>query len=196
MNKDEQLARLLLLAEETTILRKSVVEELGSQILDMAAIISGVIGSGGKVLIAGNGGSAADASHFAAEMVVRLTADRNRQSLPGLALCTDISVMTATANDFGFENVFARQIEGLGCKGDMLFVISTSGNSKNLVKAVHTARDHGLLTAGLLGCQGGKLADLLERSLIIPHTSTQRIQEEHIFIIHLLVEIVEGDLFG
>ncbi|MEA3297310.1 MAG: SIS domain-containing protein [candidate division Zixibacteria bacterium] len=196
MNKDEQLIRLQQLVKETNILRKSVVEDLGGQIFDMAAVISGVIGSGGKLLIAGNGGSAADATHFAAEMVVRLTADRNRQSLPVLALCTDTSVMTAAANDFGFDNVFARQVEGLGCKGDMLFVISTSGNSKNLVKAVHTARDRGMLTAGLLGCRGGKLARLLERPLIIPHTSTQRIQEEHIFIIHLLVEMVEGDLFG
>ncbi|MCK4606495.1 MAG: SIS domain-containing protein [candidate division Zixibacteria bacterium] len=196
MNKDEQLAWLRRAADESAILRKSVVEGIGPQILDMAAVISGVIGSGGKLLIAGNGGSAADASHFAAELVVRLTADRNRQSLPAISLCTDTSVMTAAANDFGFENVFARQVEGLGTKGDMLFVISTSGNSANVVKATQTARERGLLTAGLLGCQGGRVGELVERSLIVPHTSTQRIQEEHTFIIHALVELVEGGLFG
>jgi len=161
----------------------------------MAAVISGVIGSGGKLMIAGNGGSAADASHFAAEMIVRLAAERNRQALPAIALCTDSSVLTAAGNDYGFENIFARQVEGLGHKGDMLLAISTSGNSPNLVKAVHIARDMGLLTAGLLGREGGKLVSLVDRALIIPHPSTQRIQEEHIFIIHLLVELVEGDLF-
>ncbi len=196
MDKDEQLAWLKQTADESAILRKSVVEEIGPKILDMAAVISGVIGSGGKLLIAGNGGSAADASHFAAELVVRLTADRNRQSLPALALCTDTSVMTAAANDFGYENVFARQVEGLGTKGDMLLVISTSGNSANIVKATQVAHERGLLTAGLLGCQGGRVGELVERSLIVPHTSTQRIQEEHTFIIHALVELVEGGLFG
>ncbi len=195
MRKDKKLAQLRKLADETAILRKSIIEEMGKQILDLAAVISGVIGSGGKLLIAGNGGSAADASHFAAEMIVRLTAERNRQALPAIALCTDSAVMTAAGNDFGFESIFARQIEGLGHKGDMLFVISTSGNSPNLVKAVRTARDRGLLTAGLLGREGGKLGSLVDRALVIRHPSTQRIQEEHIFVIHLLVELVESDLF-
>lgn len=196
MNREQQLIHLRKLAEETTILRKSVIEQLGPDILDLAAVISGVFGTGGKLLIAGNGGSAADASHFAAEMIVRLTADRNRQSLPAMALSVDPSVITAAANDFGFENIFARQIEGLGNKGDMLFAISTSGNSPNLIKAAQTAREQGLISVGLLGGGGGKLAPLVDRALIIPHPSTQRIQEEHIFIIHLLVELVESDLFS
>jgi len=196
MNEDVRLAQLTKLAEESVILRRAVVEQLGPQILDMAAVVSGVIGSGGKLLIAGNGGSAADASHFAAEMIVRLTAERNRQSLPAIALGMDPSVATAAANDFGYEKVFARQIEGLGHKGDMLLVISTSGNSANLVHAVRTAHERGLLTAALLGGRGGELVKQVERSLIVPHSSTQRIQEEHIFIIHLLVELIESDLFG
>ncbi len=195
MKKDKRLAQLKKLACETAILRKSVVDGLGEQILEMAAVISGVIGSGGKILIAGNGGSAADACHFSGEMIVRLTADRNRQALPAIALCTDPAIMTAAANDFGYENVFARQIQGIGNKGDMLFVISTSGNSSNLVKAAHTAKELGLLTSGLLGDKGGKLSGIVDRALIIPHPSTQRIQEEHIFVIHLLVELVESDLF-
>ena len=196
MNRDEQLILLRKLAEETAILRKSVVEKLGTEILDLAAVISGVIGTGGKIMLAGNGGSAADASHFAAEMIVRLTAERNRQSLPAMALSVDPSVMTAAANDFGYDNVFARQVEGLGNKGDMLFVISTSGNSANLIKAAQTAREKGLICVGLLGGTGGKLTTAVDRALIVPHPSTQRIQEEHTFIIHLLVELVEGDLFS
>lgn len=194
MKNDKKLDHLRNLAKETAILRNGVVEQLGQEIIDTAAVISGVLGSGGKILIAGNGGSAADASHFAGEMIVRLSADRNRQALPAIALSVDPAVMTACANDYGFENIFARQVEGLGNKGDMLFVMSTSGNSPNIIKAVQTAREKGVLTVGLLGGDGGKLAKMVERALIIPHKSTQRIQEEHIFIIHLLVEMVESDL--
>ncbi|MFH1687478.1 MAG: SIS domain-containing protein [bacterium] len=195
-NNVKQLAWLHKLGDETTLLRKAVIGSLGEKILTTAALISGVIGSGGKILIAGNGGSAADASHFAAEMVVRLTSDRDRQALPALALCVDPSVMTAAANDYGFENVFARQVEALGNKGDLLFVISTSGNSPNLIRAAEVALQRGILATGLLGRNGGKLAKMIDRPLIIPHDSTQRIQEEHIFIIHSLVELVEGDLFS
>ena len=196
MKSEERLLYLRKVAEQAAILRKAVVEDLGTQILEMAAVISGVIGAGGKLLIAGNGGSAADASHFAGEMIVRLTAERNRQSLPALALNADTAVMTAAANDYGYEHVFSRQVEGLGQKGDMLFVISTSGNSPNLLKAVQAARERSMLTAGLLGGKGGKLGEVVDRSLIVPHTSTQRIQEEHIFLIHVLVEFVESGLIG
>lgn len=196
MKKEERLLKLKALAEETTILRKSLVEQLGPGIIDLAAVISGVMGSGGKLLLAGNGGSAADASHFAAEMIVRLSSERNRQSLPAISLNSDTSILTAAANDYGFENIFSRQLEGLGHKGDMLFVISTSGNSVNLLKAVHTAKSQGIISVGLLGGTGGKLAKAVDRALIVPHPSTQRIQEEHIFIIHTLVELVESDLLN
>jgi D-sedoheptulose 7-phosphate isomerase len=194
MNNDNKLEWLKKLTDETTILRKSVIDDLGQQIIDLANLLSGVIGSGGKILIAGNGGSAADASHFAGEMIVRLTSDNNRQALPAIALSVDSSVMTAAANDFGFENVFSRQVEGLGNKGDMLIVISTSGNSQNLINAVKIARDRQMITVGLLGNDGGQLLSLVERALVIPHPSTQRIQEEHIFIIHNLVALIESDL--
>jgi len=196
MKKDQRLLRLMKLADETSILRKSTVESLGPEIIELSAVISGVIGSGRKLLLAGNGGSAADASHFACEMVVRLSAERNRQSLPAIALNADTTILTAAANDYGFENIFARQIEGLGQRGDMLFVISTSGNSGNLLRAVQTAKSLNIMTTGLLGSDGGKLAKLVDRALIVPHPSTQRIQEEHIFIIHSLVELIEGDLLN
>lgn len=194
MNSEEKLHHLKELGDECAILRKAVVEQLGQQILDTAAVISGVLGSGGKILIAGNGGSAADASHFAGEMIVRLSSDKNRQSLPAIALCVDPGVMTAAANDYGYENIFARQVEGLGNKGDMLFVMSTSGNSPNIIKAVQTARENGLISVGLLGGTGGKLAPMVDRALVIPHPYTLRIQEEHIFIIHTLVGLIESDL--
>jgi len=196
MKIDARLQRLIKLADDSALLRKATIEILGEEIIDLAAIISGVIGSGGKLMLAGNGGSAADASHFAGEMIVRLSSERNRQSLPAIALNTDTTILTAAANDYGFENIFARQIEGLGQKGDMLFVISTSGNSPNLLKAVQTARTRKILTTGLLGGDGGKLAKMVDRSLVVPHPSTQRVQEEHIFIIHTLVELIEGDLLN
>lgn len=195
MNHEDHLARLRRLAEETCILRKSLVEHLGLKIMETADVISGVLGSGGKILIAGNGGSAADAAHFAGEMIVRLSAEKNRQALPALALSVDPAVMTAAANDYGFDHVFSRQVEGLGNKGDMLFVMSTSGNSVNIIRAVQAAHDRGMITVGLLGGTGGQLAGMVERALVVPHHSTQRIQEEHIFIIHILVELVESDLF-
>jgi len=196
MNQQEKLLQLVKLAEETSLLRKAVVEQLGSRILDTASLISGVLGAGGKLLLAGNGGSAAEASHWAAEMVVRLTSERNRQSLAAIALCVDPSVMTAAANDYGYENLFARQVEGLGNKGDMLVVLSTSGNSANLIKAAQVARKQGMITVALLGGNGGKLGKMVERALVVPHPSTQRIQEEHLFIMHILVELVEKDLFA
>jgi len=194
MNNDKKLEWLRKLAEETTTLRKAVVNDLGLQIIDLANLISGVIGSGGKLLIAGNGGSSADASHFAGEMIVRLSSDKNRQALPAISLSVDTSVLTAAANDYGFENIFSRQVEGLGKKGDMLFVISTSGNSRNLINAVKTARERGVISVGLLGADGGQLLNLVEKAIVVPHPSTQRIQEEHIFIIHNLVALIESDL--
>lgn len=193
--RDDKLKHLKDIANEAILLRKNVIETLSESIIETADFISGVIGSGGKLLIAGNGGSAADAAHWAGEMVVRLTADRSRQALPALALNVDPAVMTAAANDFGFDSIFARQVEALGRKGDMFIAISTSGNSPNLINAARTAREKGLLTFGLLGNKGGNLATVVDRAIVVPHPSTQRIQEEHAFIIHTLVEFVESVLF-
>ncbi len=181
-------------ADQSGVIRQAVVEQLGSRIYELSTVLSGVMGSGGKILVAGNGGSAAIASHFVGELVVRLTADRTRQSLPAIALASDLAVVTAAANDFGFENIFARQLEGLGNRGDMLLVLSTSGNSENLVRAVNTAKEKNILTTALLGGNGGKLARLIERPLIVPHPSAQVVQEEHLFILHQLVEMIEKDL--
>ncbi len=194
LDHNGKLERLRKLGDESSLLRKAVVQQHGAELVALADIIAGVSGSGGKLLIAGNGGHASMSSHFAAEMVVRLSAEHNRQALPAVALSVDPAVMTATANDYGFEALFVRQIEALGRKGDMLVVMSTSGNSANLVRAVQAAHKKELLTFGFLGGSGGKLARLVERSIIIPHPSPQRIQEEHLFLIHQLVELVESDL--
>lgn len=196
MNNEEQFQYIVKLTEDSATLRRLIGQTLAQDISDLAVQITGVIGTGGKILICGNGGSAADSSHMAAEMIVRLTAQRDRQSLPAIALTTDCSVMTAIGNDFGFEHVFSRQVEGLGNKGDMLLLISTSGNSPNLIRAVQVARELGLLTAALLGGSGGRLIKLVNKALVIPHQSTARIQEEQIFLIHLLVELIESDLCG
>jgi len=196
MKQQETILELIKQAEESSHLRKAVVEHLGIKLYDLATVISGVIGSGGKLLIAGNGGSASMSSHLATELIVRLTAERNRQSLPAIALSADTGIITACGNDYGFDNIFARQVEGLGNKGDLLLVMSTSGNSENLVRAVNTAIQKNVKTAAFLGGDGGKLGTMVESALTIPHSATQRIQEEHLFLIHAMVEIVEKDLFA
>ena len=196
MNQNDALIELIRQAEEAGELRKATVDQLGHKMLELSGVMSGVIGSHGKILIAGNGGSASMSSHFAAELVVRLTSDRNREALPALALTADMAVITAAGNDFGFENIFARQIEALGHRGDMLIVMSTSGNSENLLRAVSTARQKQVITVGLLGGDGGLLGKQVDKALIVPNRSTQRIQEEHLFMSHQLVEMVERDLFA
>lgn len=196
MTQQEALLEMIKRAEESCVLRKAVVDQLGQQVLDFAGVMSGVIGSGGKILIAGNGGSASMSCHFAAELVVRLTSERNRQALPAISLSADLATITAAGNDYGFENIFSRQVEALGRQGDMLIVMSTSGNSENLVRAVATARQNQVITAGLLGGDGGLLLKQVDKPLLVPHPMTQRIQEEHLFLIHHIVELVEQGLFA
>lgn len=139
--------------------------------------------TGRKVLLCGNGGSAADAQHIAAELVCRF--ETGRRGLPAIALTTDTSALTAIGNDFGFERLFARQVEALGQAGDVLVAISTSGNSANVIAAVKVARDMGLSSIGLLGGNGGVLASLVDHPLIAPSGLTARIQECHILIGHI-----------
>lgn len=195
MTDEERCNIIMRAAEESAQLRLKTAEGLATAAVDIADRISGVLGAGGKILICGNGGSAADSSHMAAEMIVRLTSERNRAALAAICLNADISVMTAAANDYGFDSIYARQVAALGKPGDVLLAISTSGNSANVVKAAETAHQMNLLVIGLLGGNGGKLATICDKKLIIPHKSVQRIQEEHTFYIHLLVELIESDLF-
>lgn len=152
--------------------------------------------NGKKLLLCGNGGSAADCQHIATEMMIRLSHHIQRPALPAIALTTDTSNLTAGGNDIGFENVFARNIEGLGYEGDVLLAISTSGNSPNIIKAVEKAHEKKMFVVGLLGGSGGKLKDLVDLPIVIPSSNTQRIQEGHITVAHIICELVEQELYG
>ena len=144
---------------------------------------------GGKLLLCGNGGSAADAQHLAAECMVRLQEDR--YPLPAVALTTDTSLLTAAGNDHGFDTIFARQVEGLSCPGDVLLALSTSGNSRNVLLAVEEARRQDMRTLGLLGKGGGVMLEMVDIALVVPSSNTQRIQEVHITVGHILCAALE-----
>ena len=151
--------------------------------------------AGNKLLFFGNGGSAADAQHIATELVIRMTKP-NRPALAAIALTTDSSMLTAGGNDIGFENVFARQVEALGADGDVLIAISTSGKSENVNRAVTEARRHGMSVIGFLGKDGGTTKAMVDVPVVIPSNDTQRIQEGHITVAHILCGIIENEMFG
>ena len=164
------------------------------QIRKVADLMVSSLQSGGKILLFGNGGSATDASHIAAEFVGRY--DKDRAPLPALALGTDMAAITCIANDYAYEDIFARQISALGKQGDIAVAISTSGNSPNVLKAVEMARQCGLTTVAWTGKGGGKLENLVEYAFIVPSKVTARIQECHITLGHVLCEIVEEKFFA
>ena len=147
-----------------------------------------------KTILAGNGGSAADAQHIAAELVGRYGFDR--PSIPSLALTTDTSNLTAIGNDYGYDAVFSRQLEGMGQKGDLFIGISSSGNSQNVINAFKSAKEMGIMTVALVGRDGGEMAQLADISLIVPSNVTARIQESHILVGHIICDIIEKELFG
>ena len=161
-----------------------------------ADILVEAVRSGKKIMLAGNGGSAADSQHIATEFMIRLSHDLSRPAIAAIALTTDSSNITAGGNDIGFENVIARSIEGLGNEDDVFICISTSGNSPNIIKAVEKAHEKSISVVGFLGGKGGKLAEMCDVPIIVPSENTQRIQESHITIGHILCEIVERELFG
>ncbi|MCK9473412.1 D-sedoheptulose 7-phosphate isomerase [Sulfurimonas sp.] len=147
-----------------------------------------------KTILAGNGGSAADAQHIAAELVGRYGFDR--PSIPSLALTTDTSSLTAIGNDYGYDKVFSRQLEGMGQEGDIFIGISTSGNSKNIINAFEVAKKKGIKTIALVGKDGGEMAKIADIALVVPSDSTPRIQESHILIGHIICDIIEKEIFG
>lgn len=167
-------------------------EGLADLIVDAAHVIHASLRQGNKLLLCGNGGSAADAQHLAAEFVGRFR--KERRGLPAIALNVNTSVITALGNDYSFDYVFARQVEALGRPGDCLAAISTSGNSPNVLEAVRAAREKGIKVIGLTGAAGGRLADSCDICLRVPAESTPRIQEMHILIGHIICELVEDML--
>lgn len=180
--------------DDSAEVKRRFVRTYIDRIADVAGIMARALREGRKVLLFGNGGSATDASHLAAEFVGRYHKDR--RPLPALALGSDIAALTCIANDYTFDDIFARQVRAHGDKGDIAIAISTSGNSPNVLKGVETARECGLITVGWTGHQGGKLAPLVEYSFIVPSTVTARIQECHITLGHVLCELIEEDLFA
>lgn len=147
-----------------------------------------------KTILAGNGGSAADAQHIAAELVGRYGFDR--PSLPSLSLTTDTSNLTAIGNDYGYDKVFSRQLEGMGQRGDLFVGISTSGNSKNIINAFEVAKEKGITTVALVGRDGGAMAKMADMAIVVPSESTPRIQESHILIGHIICDIIEKEIFA
>jgi D-sedoheptulose 7-phosphate isomerase len=169
-------------------------QELHATMLEIGHLAAETMKNGGKLLVAGNGGSAADAQHLVAEFVVRLTV--NRAALRAVALTTDASILTACGNDYGYDHVFSRQVEALGQKGDVFLGISTSGNSPNVLRAAQTAKNQGLTTIGFTGNGGGKMKAMCDYNVIVPSDVTMNIQEAHLALEHIFVMLVERFTFG
>jgi len=181
--------------KESSAVKLSVLEQCYGDIIKAADVIMSALRNGRKLMFCGNGGSAADSQHLAAEFLIRLSHDINRPAIAALSLTTDSSTLTAGGNDIGFANVFARAVEGIGVEGDILICISTSGNSENVIKAVQKAKEKRITTIGLLGKTGGKLKDICDHTICIPSVNVQRIQESHITVGHILCEITERELY-
>jgi D-sedoheptulose 7-phosphate isomerase len=180
--------------EESANLKKEFVYEYAEDIVNLGILIGKRLKLGNKLLICGNGGSAADSQHFAAEVVGRF--EKERKGFSAIALTTDTSALTAIGNDYGFDKVFSRQVEALGQKGDILIGISTSGNSNNVIEAVKVAKGLGIFTVGLLGKDGGQLKDLVDKAFIVRSNNTARIQEVHITFIHAICRVLDLYLTG
>jgi D-sedoheptulose 7-phosphate isomerase len=189
------ISRISSIVADSLSVKREFFAENEEQVSRAAEMIADCFRSGGKLLLFGNGGSSADAQHIAGEFVNRYCVD-NRSALPAIALSTDGGVLTCIANDTGFEKIFARQIEALGRSGDVCLAISTSGNSPNVVVAVEQARKQNMKVIGLLGRDGGRVAALCDLALIVPSNDTQRIQETHNLIGHIICELVETALFA
>jgi D-sedoheptulose 7-phosphate isomerase len=178
------------LAHQETIAK--VIETMQEPLLEASKLAVETLRAGNKILLCGNGGSAADAQHIAAELTGRYKTER--RGLPGIALTTDTSALTAIGNDYGYDRVFDRQVEALAQKGDLLIGISTSGNSKNVINALKVAREMGCKTLGLTGRDGGAMNELCDINLVVPSNDTPRIQEMHILFAHTICQIIDNEL--
>jgi len=192
MNREKALQEVLNSFRSGTDLRNQVARDCGENIVDAAMLIARCLRGGGKLLLFGNGGSAADAQHLAAEFVGRFRIER--QALPAIALTTDSSILTAVGNDYGFDQIFARQVQALGRPGDVAIGISTSGNSPNVTSAITQAAKQELKTIGLAGKDGGCLTKCVDISITVASSNVAMIQECHITIGHILCELVENEL--
>ena len=181
--------------EDSISVKQQIIDNGSYEVLMEAGdIITESISSGGKLLLCGNGGSAADAQHLAAEFLVRLTSDVNRQSIPALALAQDTSTLTACINDYGPEDIFKRVFSSLSSKGDTLLAITTSGNSKNIIETLKLAKERGIFSLGFLGNGGGEALSYCDLAFVVPSKITGRIQESHITAGHALLQYIEDSL--
>ena len=192
LKKDFLVASL----NESAQTKLDMIEACGDDILAAINLFVESFKNGKKLLLCGNGGSAADCQHLATEFMIRLNHELNRPAIPAIALTTDTSNLTAGGNDIGFENVFARNVEGLGNTGDLLMAVSTSGNSGNVLKAVEKAKEKGMKVVGFLGGTGGKLKSMVDVAIVIPSNNVQRIQEGHITAGHIIFELTELELYS
>jgi D-sedoheptulose 7-phosphate isomerase len=181
--------------KESAEVKLKTIDACKAEILVAVQSLADAFKNGKKLLLCGNGGSAADCQHLAAEFVIRLTAQVNRPSLPAIALTTDTSNLSAGGNDLGWEFTYSRILDGLGNEGDVLFALSTSGNSLNIIRVVEKAKEKKIFVIGFLGGNGGKLKDLVDLPIVIPSEITARIQETHITIGHIICDLVEKELF-
>jgi D-sedoheptulose 7-phosphate isomerase len=185
--------KITALAEESLDANRRFFAQHTAEVARAARLIIEAMRAGNKLLLFGNGGSAADAQHIAAELAFKM--GRERAALPALALTTDTSLLTAISNDRSFDYIFARQLQALGRKGDVALAISTSGNSPNILAAIKQARAMEIMTIGLLGNSGGAAAALVDLALVVPHHDTPRIQEVHIAVSHIICQLVEDELY-
>jgi D-sedoheptulose 7-phosphate isomerase len=190
-----RLEKMNALLDESIEVKRQLIKEMSDRIGSCARIMVDSLRNGGKILTCGNGGSAAEAQHFASELVGLLWRLK-RPAIPAIALTTDPCIITSLSNDFGFAECFVRQVEGLGNPGDVLVGITTSGNSANVIRAVETARAKGMKTIGMLGGTGGKVVTIVDDYILVPSTSTPRIQEGHQLLSHLLASLIEEELYG
>ncbi|NQT47045.1 MAG: D-sedoheptulose 7-phosphate isomerase [Candidatus Omnitrophica bacterium] len=175
--------------QETCKVKKDLMGSCAKPLSEIVTAITKAIKGGNKVVVFGNGGSAADSQHMAAELVGRF--QKERRAIPAIALSTNTSTLTALSNDYGYDSSFARQIEALGQKGDIAIAISTSGKARNVIEAAKAAKTRGMLVVGLIGKDGGELAKIVDMPIVVPSQSTARIQESHITLIHIICELVE-----
>jgi D-sedoheptulose 7-phosphate isomerase len=185
----EQIINII---KESILVKENILKTQIDTIAKITELVISCLKHQNKVIIFGNGGSAADSQHITAEFIGRF--QRDRKSLPAIALTTNTSILTAVANDYGYKEIFSKQIEGLAQEGDLVIGISTSGNAKNVIVGINKAKEIGLKTIALTGCDGGELSKIADLSLIVPSNVTARIQESHITIGHIICELVEKHL--
>ena len=191
MNKENKIERLF---KQSIHTKQDCIKQGFQPLYEMGDYITQSIKNGGKIMLCGNGGSAADAQHLAAEMLVRLRPMNNREGIAAIALAQDTSTITACGNDFGYEKLYERLLRTLGNKGDCMIAITTSGNSENIILAMKAAQEMGIKVFGFLGCKGGKALKYCDEAFIVPSDNTGRIQEAHITAGHALMECIEDSL--